>query len=219
MNSEPRDRQPVFIVMLVIVGVVALTCVGGGILAIIFGSNADSAIELFGQRLRTAHVGVAFVFLGVVSMAYIFRAAVRVWENTDAVGHTDSTTGKTDGDPLNLTRPSQSPANVSSPPMSDVGAAVASMLAGRRHPRKPWPTDDVVRGYMEEPISTGGSLKADNVEEAWVMAFIEKHMGDFELDGRAIWEYGDRNGKRDAGIRLAKARGYVSILNEIAPRS
>lgn len=77
---------------------------------------------------------------------------------------------------------------------------------------------DHINGFFQEPISTGEGLKAETLKEAWVMAYIEKHPGEFSYKGRKIYTYGDRNGKRDAIIRKVKEQGADILFDEIAPR-
>ncbi len=72
--------------------------------------------------------------------------------------------------------------------------------------------------FFEEPTSDGSNLLASTAEEAYMMAYVEKNMGSYSYRGLAIWEYGDRDSKRDALIKLVKEQSGASMLNEIAPR-
>lgn len=53
------------------------TCVLGGIFAIYENAYAPSKVELFGGKLTTGHVGVAFIFIGVVVLGAVIRKAFK----------------------------------------------------------------------------------------------------------------------------------------------
>jgi len=50
----------------------------------------------------------------------------------------------------------------------------------------------------------GRDLSAKDYKEAFLMAYIEKNMGDFKYQGKHIYEYGDTNAKRRALMALVK---------------
>ena len=75
-----------------------------------------------------------------------------------------------------------------------------------------------INTFLECLISTGEGLKAESLKEAWVMAYIEKHQGDFSYNGKKIYEYGEVRKKRDAIIRLVKEKGANVLFDQIAPK-
>ncbi|MEI8060142.1 MAG: hypothetical protein WCG67_08295, partial [Ferruginibacter sp.] len=75
---------------------------------------------------------------------------------------------------------------------------------------------DHINTFFQEPSSDG--LKANSNKEAWVMAYIEKHQGEYSYKGRKIYMFVDRNGKRDAIISLVKEEGVDALFDKIAPK-
>jgi len=69
--------NPVIIATIWITGIVGFSCVLGGIFAIYRNAVSPSEVELFGSKLTTGHVGVAFVFIGVVVFGAVVRKAFR----------------------------------------------------------------------------------------------------------------------------------------------
>lgn len=93
---------------------------------------------------------------------------------------------------------------------------ISSLLEGRKQPNLPMPDGpDHINTFFQEPSSDG--LKANSYKEAWVMAYIEKHQGEFTYQGRYIYTFGDRNGKRDAIIHLVKEEGVNNLFDIISP--
>ena len=104
--------------------------------------------------------------------------------------------------------------------LEDVDMVLKDLFKDRQLPFPPPPDGpNHILTFLQEPISTGEGLLAGSIEEAWVMAYIEKHMGDFDYKGRPVYTYGDRNGKRNAIIKLVKEQGYDRLLNEISPKA
>jgi hypothetical protein len=57
---------------------------------------------------------------------------------------------------------------------------IALMFKGRKTPAPPPPDgSDHINGFFDEPASTDATLRASTLKEAWVMAYIEKHLGDY----------------------------------------
>ncbi len=95
-------------------------------------------------------------------------------------------------------------------------AEISTFLEGRIPPAPPLPDGpDHINTFFQEPSSDG--KQADSNKEAWVMAYIEKHQGEFSYKGRRIYMFGDRNGKRDAIIWLVKEKGVDALFDRIAP--
>jgi hypothetical protein len=65
------------LVILIITGLLALTCVGAGIYGIHKGATAKTEFVLFGAKLNTEHVGVALIGIGAVSAVIIFRLVLK----------------------------------------------------------------------------------------------------------------------------------------------
>jgi len=96
---------------------------------------------------------------------------------------------------------------------------IANIFKGRKTPAAPPPDGpDHITGFFDEPASTDQRLRATSLKKAWVMAYIEKHVGDYSYQGRKIYTFGDRNGKRDAIIRLVKQEGADKLFDKIAPK-
>jgi len=55
----------------------------------------------------------------------------------------------------------------------------------------------------------GKTIKAANYKEAFLMAYIEKNMGEFVYRGKPIYQYPDTNRKREA---------LISLVKELSPR-
>lgn len=64
------------ILIVSIFGILALTCIGGGIYAIVVNSVSKTEIDIFGAQIRTGHVGVAFVGIGLVITFFTIRAVL-----------------------------------------------------------------------------------------------------------------------------------------------
>ena len=93
---------------------------------------------------------------------------------------------------------------------------ISTFLEGRKPPKSPLPDGpDQIKTFFKEPSSD--NQKADSNKEAWVMAYIEKHQGEYSYKGRKIYMFGDRNGKRDAIIWLVKEEGVNVLFDKIAP--
>jgi len=101
--------------------------------------------------------------------------------------------------------------------ITDLEKELKTLFRGRKSPAPPVPGIDHVAGFFDEPISTGEGLKAESPLEAWVMAYLEKHMGEYSYRGRYLYQYGDRNQKRDAVIRKVKEEGAEKLFDQIAP--
>src|SRR5688572_1579673 len=59
--SHVKAARKIHLSIIIIFGVLALTCIGGGIYAVSAKAVADSELSLLGARLKTQHVGAAFV--------------------------------------------------------------------------------------------------------------------------------------------------------------
>ncbi len=96
-------------------------------------------------------------------------------------------------------------------------AEISTLLEGRIPPAPPFPDGpDHINTFFQEPSSDG--LAANSNKEAWVMAYIEKHQGEYSYKERKIYMFGDRNGKRDAIIWLVKEKGVDALFDKIAPK-
>lgn len=63
--------------IVVIFGLLALACVGGGVYAIFRSANADTTLDILGAHLSTGSVGVAFVGIGLIIGFFTVRAVLR----------------------------------------------------------------------------------------------------------------------------------------------
>lgn len=76
-TSYIKAAKPIIILGLVVIGIVGFACVLGGIFAIYRNATSPSEVTLFGNKLTTGHVGVAFVFIGVVVLGAVIRKAFK----------------------------------------------------------------------------------------------------------------------------------------------
>jgi hypothetical protein len=80
-----RVARPVHMGVLVVVCVLALAAIGGGCYAIYRGAAADSEFDLLGAHIKTTHVGVAFVALGIVMVLFTLRRLMQSVERLAAL--------------------------------------------------------------------------------------------------------------------------------------
>ena len=62
---------------MIIAGILGLTCIVGGVYGIYKNAQGTTEIGLFGAHLSTANVGVAFVFIGVVTLGRVVFKAIK----------------------------------------------------------------------------------------------------------------------------------------------
>ncbi|BBC27036.1 COR domain-containing protein [Pseudanabaena sp. ABRG5-3] len=85
--QKPLSRQnveavsPILSQIINMVGIVSVLSVIGGIVAIIYDSKSPSEISMFSQKISTGHVGVAFVFIGIIGMIFSFRKLLNTLSN------------------------------------------------------------------------------------------------------------------------------------------
>ena len=98
---------------------------------------------------------------------------------------------------------------------TDRDKELSRLLSGRSFKEQATDGPDHINTFFQNPSSTG--LKATTLKEAWVMAYIEKHMLDFTYNGKPIYSYGNSAEKRDAIISLVKEGGVDKLFEKIAP--
>jgi len=64
--GHQREALSLHTLIVKISGILAFVCILGGILALLVGGSAETSIDLFGAKLTTTHVGVAFVGIGLL---------------------------------------------------------------------------------------------------------------------------------------------------------
>jgi hypothetical protein len=76
--AEPHMKaaRALHILIVSIFGILALTCIGGGIYAIVVNSVSKTEIDIFGAQISTGHVGVALVGIGLVITFFTIRAVL-----------------------------------------------------------------------------------------------------------------------------------------------
>lgn len=72
-----RAAMPLYLMIILIFGLLALACVGGGIVAIIRSATSETKFDIFGVHLSTGHVGVAFVGIGLIVGYFTVRTVLR----------------------------------------------------------------------------------------------------------------------------------------------
>lgn len=77
--------------------------------------------------------------------------------------------------------------------------------------------DHIEDFFLRKIIIDGKPVKAaGNIEEAFLMAYIEKNMGNFSYKGRQIFEYDDSGHKKKALINLVKDMNKFRIKKELS---
>jgi hypothetical protein len=75
--EHQRAALPLHIIIVLIFGILALVCIGGGIYAVYRNSLSQTGFSFLGVHLNTGHVGVAFVGLGLIVAFFTARAVLR----------------------------------------------------------------------------------------------------------------------------------------------
>lgn len=75
--EHQRAALTLHIIIVLLFGVLALSCIGGGIYAIHRNSISPTEFSFLGIHLNTGHVGVAFVGLGIVAAFLTVRSVLR----------------------------------------------------------------------------------------------------------------------------------------------
>jgi hypothetical protein len=84
MASVIRAAESTFKTALLVTGAIAFTAIGGGIMAIIWDTKADTRFNFLGLSLTTTHVGVAMVGLGVAAAILVGRKTLHTIERIGA---------------------------------------------------------------------------------------------------------------------------------------
>src|SRR5687767_1118792 len=74
--EHQKTALPLHQLIVVIVGLMALSCVVGGIVAIVYAAQSPTEFNFLGVTLTTGHVGVALVAIGVLVGLFTFRAVL-----------------------------------------------------------------------------------------------------------------------------------------------
>jgi hypothetical protein len=77
---SPKDLQialPLLMVGLLATAVLAGLCIGGGITAIIWNAVSPTTLQIFGTKVTTGHIGVAFTLIGMASIVAVVRNAYK----------------------------------------------------------------------------------------------------------------------------------------------
>ena len=78
---EPASHQvaalPLHKLIVVVFGLLALACICGGVYAIYANAQSSTEFSLFGAKLTTAHVGVAFIGIGLLVAFFTVRSVLR----------------------------------------------------------------------------------------------------------------------------------------------
>lgn len=72
-----REARLVHLTIILIFGLLALACVGGGIVGILYGATSETKLDMFGVHLSTGHVGIAFVGIGLIIGYFTMRSVLR----------------------------------------------------------------------------------------------------------------------------------------------
>ena len=72
-----REARPTINAIVYIMGGLSGLAVLGGIGAIVWNAYAPTEMDLFGVKVSTGHVGVAFAALGLVCMVFVVRSVLK----------------------------------------------------------------------------------------------------------------------------------------------
>ena len=75
--KDMKTAMPLFLVIVISFFVLALACIIGGIYAIYKASVADTAFDFMGFHLKTGHVGIAFVGIGLATAYFTVSAVLK----------------------------------------------------------------------------------------------------------------------------------------------
>jgi hypothetical protein len=79
-GAGPADitaATPILKTVLYIMGSLSVLAIIGGIVTIIWNAHSPSEMILFGAKINTGHVGVAFTALGLISMVTVVRSVLK----------------------------------------------------------------------------------------------------------------------------------------------
>ncbi len=76
-TAHLKAAAPIIMGGMIIAGILGLTCIVGGVYGIYKNAQGTTEIGLFGAHLSTANVGVAFVFIGVVTLGRVVFKAIK----------------------------------------------------------------------------------------------------------------------------------------------
>jgi hypothetical protein len=68
--------RPVLKMVVLVMGLLSGTAIGGGIVAIIWNAVSPTSFNILGATVTTGHVGVAFAALGLITMLFVVRAVL-----------------------------------------------------------------------------------------------------------------------------------------------
>src|SRR5436309_1116234 len=78
MASEHQSAaMPLHQLIVVFFGILAITSIFGGIYAIFVKAESVTELSILGARLKTGHVGVAFVGIGLIFFFFTIRAVLK----------------------------------------------------------------------------------------------------------------------------------------------
>lgn len=72
-----KAATPVLLGGLVVSGLLAGLCIGGGIAALVWNIMAPTEFNFLGVMLTTGHVGVALTALGVILALFVIRSSYK----------------------------------------------------------------------------------------------------------------------------------------------
>ena len=76
-DRHASAAMPLFFFIVFVVGLLALACIGGGIYAIFNKEVADTTFELWSFHLKTGHVGVAIVGIGLATALFTIHSVLK----------------------------------------------------------------------------------------------------------------------------------------------
>lgn len=75
--EDVNAAKPILLTGMWITGILGVLCIAGGVVAIVWNAQSPTTVKLFGANLTTGHIGVAFVFIGVVTASLAVRSAFK----------------------------------------------------------------------------------------------------------------------------------------------
>lgn len=75
--QHQRAAMPLRKLIVIVLGILALVCIAGGILAIVANARSNAEFGILGAHFTTGHVGLGFLGIGFVIAFFTVRAALK----------------------------------------------------------------------------------------------------------------------------------------------
>jgi hypothetical protein len=75
--KQRRTAMPLHQLIVIVFGILALVCIGGGIYAIVANARSKTELSILGAHLTAGHVGAGFVAIGIIIALFVVRAVLK----------------------------------------------------------------------------------------------------------------------------------------------